>query len=59
MENLKLIDFEWSGKVGSARYSHFMNHVDIKWPDGVGDGKLDIKEHDIDMLERTFKTCNL
>src|SRR6185503_14882467 len=36
--DIKLIDFEWSGKVGSACYSHFMNRVDIEWPDGVGDG---------------------
>ncbi|CAG8729625.1 29882_t:CDS:1, partial [Racocetra persica] len=28
--DVKLIDFEWSGKVDSARYSHFMNHVSIK-----------------------------
>ncbi|CAG8797647.1 3844_t:CDS:2 [Gigaspora margarita] len=32
-------DFD-SGEVGLARYSHFMNHVGIQWPDGAEDGKL-------------------
>jgi len=57
--DIKLIDFEWSGKVGSAHYPHFMNHASIEWSDGVGDGKLVTKEHDIDMFERTCRICNL
>ncbi|CAG8682281.1 19193_t:CDS:2, partial [Racocetra fulgida] len=38
--DVKLIDFEWSGKVGSASYSHFMNREEIQWPDGAEDGKI-------------------
>ncbi|RHZ70234.1 hypothetical protein Glove_274g2 [Diversispora epigaea] len=57
--DVKLIDFEWSGKVGFARYSHFMNHIDIQWPDGAEDGKLVTKDHDIFMLNRTFQITNL
>ncbi|GBC03076.1 hypothetical protein RclHR1_04980021 [Rhizophagus clarus] len=32
--DIKFIDFEWSGVVGTARYPNFMNHINIKWPDG-------------------------
>ncbi|CAG8762940.1 11111_t:CDS:1, partial [Cetraspora pellucida] len=38
--DVKLIDFEWSGKAGFACYSYFMNHKNIQWPDGAEDGKL-------------------
>ncbi|CAG8679160.1 8481_t:CDS:2, partial [Ambispora gerdemannii] len=38
--DVKLIDFEWSGKVGSACYSPFMNRKTIQWPDGAEDWKL-------------------
>ncbi|KAF0520563.1 Protein kinase-like domain containing protein [Gigaspora margarita] len=57
--DVKLIDFEWSGKVGSAHYSHFMNHVDIKWPDGAEDGKLVTKTHDLTMLNQTLLRTGL
>ena len=56
---MKLIDFEWSGKAGSARYSHFMNHVGIRWPDGAEDGKLVLKNHDLTMLDQTFWATNI
>ncbi|RIB05470.1 hypothetical protein C2G38_2219556 [Gigaspora rosea] len=57
--DVKLIDFEWSGKVGSAHYSHFMNHVDIKWPDGAEDGKLVTKTHDLTMLNQMLLRTGL
>ncbi|CAB4436972.1 unnamed protein product [Rhizophagus irregularis] len=57
--DVKLIDFEWSGPVNTARYSHFMNHIAINWPEGAEDGKLVMKEHDIAMLEQTFRETNL
>ncbi|CAG8560236.1 2744_t:CDS:2, partial [Dentiscutata heterogama] len=28
--DVKLINFEWSGEVGSTHYSHFMNNADIE-----------------------------
>ncbi|CAG8545498.1 10533_t:CDS:2 [Ambispora leptoticha] len=52
--DVKLIDFEWSGKVGSACYSPFMNRKTIKWPDGAEDWKLVTKNHDLFMLEQTL-----
>ncbi|CAG8675268.1 5789_t:CDS:2, partial [Racocetra fulgida] len=45
--DVKLIDFEWSGKVGSACYSPFMNRKTIQWPDGAEDWKLVTKNHDL------------
>ncbi|CAG8754182.1 8264_t:CDS:2, partial [Cetraspora pellucida] len=47
--DVKLIDFEWSGKVGSACYSPFMNRKTIQWPDGAEDWKLVTKNHDLFM----------
>lgn len=57
--DVKLIDFEWSGPVNTARYSHFMNHIAINWPEGAEDGKLVTKEHDNEMLDQTFRETNL
>lgn len=42
-----LIDFEWAGPVGTATYPYFMNHADIQWPDGAGDGRLVTEFHDL------------
>ncbi|CAI2192960.1 10136_t:CDS:2, partial [Funneliformis geosporum] len=57
-EIIRLIDFEWSGAVGTACYSHFMNHIAIRWPEGAEDGKKVTVEHNI-MLEKTFQKTNL
>ncbi|RGB28759.1 hypothetical protein C1646_593685, partial [Rhizophagus diaphanus] len=53
--DVKLVDFEWSGPVGTACYSHFMNHNAIHWPEGAEDGKKVTVEHDNTMLEQTFQ----
>ncbi|RIB15798.1 hypothetical protein C2G38_1876707, partial [Gigaspora rosea] len=52
--DVKLIDFEWSGKVGSVYYSPFMNHEDIKWPDRAEDWKLVTKSHDLFLLKQSL-----
>ncbi|CAG8591832.1 26740_t:CDS:2 [Racocetra persica] len=57
--DVKLIDFEWSGKVGSACYSPFMNRKNIQWPDGAEDWKLVTKNHDLFILEQTLRKKNL
>lgn len=57
--DVKLIDFEWSGLVGTACYSHFMNHIAIHWPKGAEDGKKVTIEHDNTMLKQTFQKTNL
>ncbi|CAG8688952.1 11591_t:CDS:2 [Funneliformis caledonium] len=57
--DVKLINFEWSGLVGTACYSHFMNHIAIHWLEGAEDRKKVTKEHDNTMLEQTFQKTKL
>ena len=42
-----LIDFEWAGLVATVTYPCFMNHIEIKWPDGAGAGRLVTQSHDL------------
>lgn len=53
-----LIDFEWAGPVGTATYPYFMNHAEIRWPDGAGDGKLVTGSHDLWWLSNLIR-CDL
>ena len=46
----QMIDFDWSGKVGAARYPVRLNR-DIKWPDGTKPGGLIETCHDTEMLD--------
>ncbi|KAI0050129.1 hypothetical protein FA95DRAFT_1514638 [Auriscalpium vulgare] len=48
-----LIDFDWAGKEGEARYSVLMN-TDLTWPKGASRGGLIHKQHDWDMLARMY-----
>jgi hypothetical protein len=45
----KLIDFDWAGEAGVAKYPANMN-PDIRWPEGAVDGQLIQKAHDLEML---------
>ncbi|KAG9296738.1 hypothetical protein G9A89_001370 [Geosiphon pyriformis] len=49
--HVKLIDFDWAGRDQIDCYPFFMNHVQIKWPEGASDGKVLYKKHDLDMLK--------
>jgi len=49
-----LIDFDWSGVVGEARYPINVNKVDIWRPEDVSDGLLIKSDHDIAMLNHIF-----
>lgn len=51
-DRISVIDFDWSGEVGTVKYPYFMNHVDIQWPAGVSDGEFISKEHDKHWLEQ-------
>ena len=46
-----IVDFEWAGIADQAKYPFFMNHTDLKWPDGASDGLLITKEHDLSWLQ--------
>lgn len=49
---LFLIDFDWCGVGGVHRYPHFMNHVQIVWPQGAGDNQIMETRHDTEMMRR-------
>lgn len=51
---VKIIDFDWAGKVGDARYPPNVNRREIRRPKGVKDGELILQEHDREMIEYIF-----
>jgi serine/threonine protein kinase len=49
-ESIKLIDFDWAGRAGEAKYPLFLSS-EIGWaPDAAGDGFI-TKKHDLYMVE--------
>lgn len=46
-ESIRIVDFDWCGKVGDAKYPLFMNHAEIEWPQDARDGNCIEKAHDI------------
>lgn len=49
-----LVDFDWSGIIGEARYPINVNKVDLWRPHDVSDGLLIKSDHDMAMLDRIF-----
>jgi hypothetical protein len=49
----KLVDFDWSGKIGQVRYPMNVNH-ELRRPEGANDGNLILADHDIEMLDYLF-----
>lgn len=49
----KLVDFDWSGKIGEVRYPMNVNRG-LRRPEGALDGKLILADHDIKMLDYLF-----
>ncbi|KAH8927924.1 hypothetical protein BT69DRAFT_1307409 [Atractiella rhizophila] len=46
-----LVDFDWAGKIGEARYPMNVNRGPGLWrPDGAKDGELILPNHDMEML---------
>ncbi|KAJ7257355.1 hypothetical protein C8J57DRAFT_1436958 [Mycena rebaudengoi] len=55
-KKVKLIDFDWAGTEGHAKYPIHLAH-NIDWPPGVtAMGKIE-KEHDIHMLKSLIDSC--
>lgn len=50
-QQIKVIDFDWSGKCGVTKYPYFMNHFQIEWPPGASDNLIIKKEHDLWWVE--------
>ena len=54
-DRIMVIDFDWAGQVGSARYPyHIWLGAGIAWPKGVKRGGLIEKEHDLELMERVI-----
>ena len=54
--NVKLLDFDWSGKEGLIRYPHFINRISIKsWHNEVCTGSFIRKTHNLYSLDYIFK----
>jgi hypothetical protein len=49
----QLIDFDWSGPVGDARYPLELNPT-IRWAHGVVGGAVILPQHDRDMLDQAW-----
>ncbi|KAG1790462.1 uncharacterized protein HD556DRAFT_731545 [Suillus plorans] len=50
-----LVDFDWSGTIGEARYPVNVYQGERLWrPDGAEDGQLVMPEHDMQMLYAIF-----
>ena len=50
-KGFKLVDFDWSGRIGEVRYPMNVYRGQRLWrPHGAEDGKLIKADHDIDML---------
>jgi hypothetical protein len=50
-ESVMIIDFDWCGKAGEARYPATLNDA-VDWPKGVEPDAVMLKEHDLTMLRK-------
>ncbi|KAF8349607.1 hypothetical protein F5887DRAFT_1279875 [Amanita rubescens] len=47
---IHLIDFDWAGPIGEAKYPADVNKITVRRPDGVKGGGPITEQHDIDMI---------
>lgn len=50
-DSIHIVDFEWAGIADQARYPIFMNHTELKWPDGASDGLPITQGHALSWLQ--------
>ncbi|KAG8859337.1 hypothetical protein FRB96_004552 [Tulasnella sp. 330] len=50
----ELVDFDWGGKIGGARYPMYVNYIGVTRPVGSVDGALITEAHDVFMLGVMF-----
>ena len=48
---VKVVDFDWAGKIGEVKYPTYMSEA-IIWPDGASDGSLITKDHDLHWIRK-------
>ncbi|KAF8346740.1 hypothetical protein F5887DRAFT_1158236 [Amanita rubescens] len=51
---IHLIDFDWAGSIGEAKYPADVNKITVRRPDGVEGGGFITKQHDIEMASFLF-----
>ena len=51
---IRLIDFDWAGPIGEAKYPADVNKITMRRPDGVEGGGFITKQHDIEMASFLF-----
>jgi len=51
-----IIDFDWCGTADEACYPYFINHNDLKWPNGVSEGQVMKMYHDEEMVGMMFSS---
>jgi len=54
--SIYLLDFDWAGNEQEARYPTRVNTISVQRPEGVADGELITKSHDMEMVSRLFMT---
>ncbi len=47
----QLVDFDWSGAIGKARYPVILNET-IRWAHGVEGGVVIVPQHDLEMSQK-------
>jgi hypothetical protein len=45
-----IVDFDWAGPYGQAKYPMGINKLSVRGPSGVQDGELIAEEHDRQMV---------
>jgi len=53
-EKIHLIDFDWAGPIGEAKYPADVNKITVRRPDGVEGGGFITKQQDIEMASFLF-----
>lgn len=56
-EGVKLVDFDWAGRVDAVKYPPRMS-ADLSWPEGAARGELITMQHDLDMLGNIGSLCS-
>jgi RIO-like serine/threonine protein kinase len=52
---IHIVDLDWAGQIGEARYPLGINTTTVKRPAGVRSGELITPQHDLDMISYLFQ----
>ena len=55
-KQVMIVDFDWAGEEGSAKYPHFINQLDLlDWHPDVKEGGKIKKVHDIHFITQSIE----